>query len=134
MRDKLLPDCSLITLAVKWLMAKTGRRSKMRWASVKIKREEKRNYTKHWRKERSARRSEQKAKISNNFLMHFARSFGTVHTVHFQMIAVHLSSSPSLPLPTSLCAPAAADVCATSVLLRAPRSGLAGCEKIVCFP
>lgn len=56
MRDKLLPDCSLITLAVKWLMAKTGRCSKMRWASVKIKREEKRNCTKSGKKERNAGR------------------------------------------------------------------------------
>lgn len=43
MRDKLLPDCSLITLAVKWLMAKTGRRSKIALGKCQNKKRKSRN-------------------------------------------------------------------------------------------
>lgn len=103
MRDKLLPDCSLITLAVKWLMAKTGRCSKMRWASVKIKREEKRNCTKSGKKESNAGGEVNKRRKFRTISWCIWCSFGTVHTVHFQMIAVHLSSSPpSLAPPPSV--------------------------------
>lgn len=53
--------------------------------------------------------------------MHFACSFGTGRTVHFQTIAVHLSPT-SIPPFFYILAYAVADVCATSASLRAPRS------------